>query len=208
MLVAVEQERVVGFAGRRRIGATNVVSDCFIDVEFQSQGIGTRLLGALLPAGEPVMTLASADPKAHALYRRFGMQPVAACPYLRAESSTSNVSVRETTTFPIPEVDVEHLVADLGARLVAVGKSSAAAITADSIETSVIGRDDDAASVIGALLAAIGGRVELQMSDQHLAYGAFAWEETDRDTLMATPGAEVPDFTRVTFNGDLLQFFH
>lgn len=204
LAVATAPDRIVGFAGYRLLGSTGVVSDCFVDPDFHAQGIGTRLLRFLLPAGDPVMTLASADPKAHSLYRRLGMLPVADCPYLRTTFAGPTVAVREVDRYPVPAADLEHLVADLGARLVEVG-TSAAAVTGSSIETSVIGPGDEAPEVIAALLDFVGGRVEIQMSEQHLAYESFDWEEAARDTLMARSGAEVPDHTRITFNGDLLQ---
>jgi hypothetical protein len=46
--------------------------------------------------------------------------------------------------------------------------------------------------------------VEIQMSESHRAFGSFDCTETFRDTLMATPGAQIPDPHRVTYNGDLL----
>ncbi|CAN5217242.1 hypothetical protein BH18ACT5_BH18ACT5_06920 [soil metagenome] len=192
----------MGFAGYRRLGSTGVVSDCFVDPEFQAQGIGTRMLRFLLPAGDQVMTLASADPKAHSLYRRMGMLPVADCPYTSTTVAGGTVAVREVDRYPVPAADLEHLVVDLGARRVEV-ETSAAAVTASSIETSVIGPGDEAPEVIAALLGFVGGRVEIQMSEQHLAFESFQWEEAARDTLMASSGAEVPDHTRITFNGDL-----
>lgn len=165
------------------------------------------MLGFLLPDGDPVMTLASADPKAHSLYRRMGMVPVADCPYLSTTVAGPTVAIREVDSYPVPASDLEHLVVDLGARLVEVG-TSAAAVTGSSIETSVIGLGDEAPEIIAALLDFVGGRVEIQMSEHHLAHESFDWEEAARDTLMASSGAEVPDHTRITFNGDLLQVGH
>ena len=204
LALAIATDRVVGFAGYRRLGGTGVVSDCFVDPDFHAQGIGTRMLRFLLPDGDPVMTLASADPKAHSLYRRLGMLPVTDCPYLSTTFVGGTVAVREVDRYPVPAADLEHLLVDLGARLVEVG-TSAAAVTGSSIETSVIGPGDEGPAVIAALLDFVGGRVEIQMSEQHLAYQSFEWEEAARDTLMASSGAEVPDHTRITFNGDLLR---
>jgi hypothetical protein len=204
MAVAIEGGQVVGFAGHRRLGSINVVTDCFVDPEHHARGIGTKLLRSLLPTGEPVMTMASADPKAHSLYHRFGMEEVTDCPYVVAGPQGDSVLVSEVDSYPVSDEDREHLLSDLGGRFVTVGRNSAATVTDHSIESSLVGPDDDASAVIAALVNHVGGRVEIQMSTEHLAYESLESVETDRDTLMATPGTELPDYTRVTFNGDLL----
>lgn len=204
MAVACDGDRIAGFAGHRRLAKTSVLSDCFVTPEYQGQGIGFRLLDFVLPQGEPLMTLAGTHPAAQALYRKFGMEPVADCPYVRGHASHSPLEINPATSYPAPPADVAHLVNDFAGRCLAVGRASAAIVTESSIETSVVGTEDDPTEVIGALLAHVGGTVELQLSEAHLAYDAFPWDEVDRDTLMATPGAQLPDITRVTFQGDLL----
>ncbi len=72
MVVATEDDEVLGFAGHRMVWRTNVVSDCFVDPARQSLGIGTKMLTYLLPDDGPGMTLASDDPKAHSLYSNWG----------------------------------------------------------------------------------------------------------------------------------------
>lgn len=204
MAVACDGDRIVGFAGHRRLADTSVLSDCFVEPAYQGRGIGFQLLELVLPTGEPLMTLAGANPRGQALYRKFGMAPVAGCPYVRASAKYSPLEVRPVESYPAPLADVAHLVNDFDGHCVSVGQSSAAIVTRSSIETSTIGPDDDAIAVMASLLAYVGGTVELQLSDQHFAYGAFAWDEFDRDTLMATPDADLPDLSRTTFAGDLL----
>ncbi len=205
MAVACDGDRIVGFAGHRRLAQTSVLSDCFVTPEYQGQGIGFRLLEFVLPQGEPLMTLAGAHPAAQALYRKFGMKPVAACPYVRATSEQRPLEVRPTDSYPAPAADVAHLVNDFAGQCVAVGKTSAAIVTNSAIETSIVGPEDEAAEVLSSLLEFVGGSVELQLSEQHRGYGGFSWNEFDRDTLMASPDAQIPDDRRITFNGDLLE---
>lgn len=201
MVVATDDEQVVGFAGHRMVWQTSVVSDCFVAPDRQGAGIGTAMLSSLLPGGQPVMTLASDDPKAHSLYRRWGMKPVVDCPYLQAKSTGGSDAVA-IDSFPIPAADLPHLQKDLGCRFVRA-QSSVAAITDRSVESSLLGPGDDAIAVFVAFLAMVG-TVEIQMSESHPAFGSFESSETFRDTLMATPDAQIPDPRRVTFNGDLL----
>jgi hypothetical protein len=202
MVVATDRGIVIGFAGHRIVWDTNVISDCYVIAERQGQGVGTKMLDALLPKSGEFMTLASQDPKAQALYRKWGMAPIIDCPYVRG--SAESATTRDVSNFPIPEADLPHLVADLGCRFVSVGEASVAAVTDHSIESSLIGLDDDPVMTMAAWLGAVGGRVEVQLSEAHPAYQALDWEEFDRDTMMATPGADLPDYRRVTFNGDLL----
>jgi GNAT superfamily N-acetyltransferase len=203
MVVATDDEEVVAFAGRRLVWETNVISDCFVDPDHQGSGIGTQMLSFLLPRGAPAMTLASDDPKAHSLYRRFGMRPVVDCPYLQVEAA-GTLELPEIDSFPVPDEDLAHLRIDLGCNFVRSG-SSVAALTMDSIETSFLSESDGAIVVFQEFLAACKGpTIEIQMAESHPAYGSFAFTEKFRDTLMASDGAQIPDPRRVTFNGDLL----
>lgn len=203
MAVAIDAGEIVGFAGRRLVWQTNVVSDCYVDPARQGEGIGTRLLAFLLSKGGPVMTLASDDPKAHSLYRKWGMRPVVDCPYLEIKAPAAG-GANETDSFPVPSLDRSHLQEDLGCRFFRVG-TSVAAITDHSIESSVIDPGDDPVSTFERFLGTVHAEsIEIQMSESHLAFASLEGTETFRDTLMATSDAQIPDPQRITFNGDLL----
>jgi GNAT superfamily N-acetyltransferase len=203
MVVATEAEEVVAFAGRRMVWQTIVISDCFVAPDHQGNGIGTQMLSYLLAESGPVMTLASDDPKAHSLYRRFGMKPVVDCPYLQVEAA-GTLELPEVDSFPVPEEDLPHLRTDLGCTFVRSG-ASVAALTPTSIEISLLAEGEAVIVVFQEFLAACQGpTIEIQMAESHPAYGSFAFTETFRDTLMASDGAQIPDPRRVTFNGDLL----
>jgi ribosomal protein S18 acetylase RimI-like enzyme len=76
---------IVGFGATLTRSGVAYVADLFVAPEHQSRGIGARLLHALLDDHDgPRFTLASTDPRARALYERFGMHPVCEYAYLRA----------------------------------------------------------------------------------------------------------------------------
>jgi GNAT superfamily N-acetyltransferase len=213
ILVAVVDTQVVAFAGLRHLGSTAVISDCFVRPDLQGQRIGTGMLERLVARDRPVMTLASDDPKALSLYRRFGMNPVAMCHYVAVDPRRfrETLPIREMAEFPIPVHDIPHLADHLHCTFLAIGEASSAAVTSDSIETSVVGQTDDPAQVIGSVLAWMSARgstkVEIQISDAHGAYQSLTesgFVVKYSDTLMASLGANVPYYWRVTFNGDLL----
>ena len=80
-------------------------------------------------------------------------------------------------------------------------------IRGESIESSLLAAGDDPRGVFQTFLGTVGP-IEIQMSESHLAFGSFECTETFRDTLMATPDAQIPDPRRVTYNGDLLAVGH
>jgi GNAT superfamily N-acetyltransferase len=217
MLVATIDEETVGFAGHRLVGATSVISDCFVDPAHQAKGIGTAMLKALLALDRPVMTLASTDPKARSLYKRFRMIPRFECYYLKGDPrviGTSDSSVSVVGDYPVPAADLSHLRDDLSCTFLEVGAKgtgSRGALGAGSIESSWIASDEDAVGPISAMLGWMAARgdtiIELQLGEPHSAFPALeraGFSITGTDMLMASPDAEVPDPTRVTFNGDIL----
>jgi GNAT superfamily N-acetyltransferase len=213
MMVATINFRPIGFAGVRQVEGTTVVSDCFVLPDHQGQGVGTQLLSRLVSGDRPVMTLASSDPKARALYARFGMAVQWDCHYLEGDPGRvdrGEAEVQEVSGYPVEESDLPHLRDDLRCRFLEVGGGHAA-VAADEIESSVVTPAGDPGGMLTAVLgwAADRGdhRVKLHLSDRHWAFPRLieaGFVVTGADTLMASPGAQVPDPTRVTFNGDIL----
>ncbi len=213
MMVATSDSRLVGFAGVRQVGATIVVSDCFVDPEHQAQGVGTGLLSRLVPVDRPVMTLASSDPKARSLYTRFGMAMHWDCHYVKGDPARvdrGTARVLEVGEYPVVEHDLPHLSDDLGCRFLEAGGGHAA-VAADAIESSVVPPIGDPVGMLTAVLgwAADRGhrRMNLHISDLHPVFPLLidaGFVVKAADTLMASPGAQVPDPTRITFNGDVL----
>ncbi|WP_045878132.1 GNAT family N-acetyltransferase [Pseudofrankia sp. DC12] len=85
LMVAVAGDGVVeGFAGTLTRGTLTHLGDLFIAARAQSGGHGRRLLDAVLPpAGADVVTFASSDRRAQALYLRYGLVPGQPLWYLR-----------------------------------------------------------------------------------------------------------------------------
>jgi GNAT superfamily N-acetyltransferase len=85
LVVADLEGVIVGFGATLTRSGVAYVADLFVTPDHQSHGIGARLLHALLDDHDgPRFTLASTDPRARALYERFGMHPVGEYAYLRA----------------------------------------------------------------------------------------------------------------------------
>ena len=216
MMVATLDEQIVGFAGVRRIGETSVVSDCFVAPEQQGRGIGGALLSRLLPQ-RPAMTFASSDPKAHSLYRRFGMHRQWDCHYVegdpaRVDRGTSKVV--EVDGYPVADTDLPHLRDDLSCRFLQ-GGGGHAAVAADAIESSLLAAAGNPMELLTAVLGWAADRGDQLMkghlSDRHPMFQRLVdsgFVVTGADTLMASPGAQVPDPSRITFNGDILNLDH
>ena len=214
MMVATIDDRPIGFAGVRLVAGTTVVSDCFVHPDHQAQGVGRELLSRLVPGDRPVMTLASSDPKARALYARFGMTGRWDCHYLEGDPGRvigGETAVQEVSGYPVEVSDLTHLRDDLGCRFLEVGAGHAA-VAADEIESSVADVAGDPVLTVAAALAwaadRAAPRLKLHLSDRHPAFPILmeaGFVVTGADTLMASPGAAVPDPTRTTFNGDILR---
>lgn len=214
MMVATIDDRPIGFAGVRLVAGTTVVSDCFVLPDHQAQGVGRELLSRLVPGDSPVMTLASSDPKARSLYTRFGMTGRWDCHYVKGvpgEVGRGETAVHEVSGYPVEESDLPHLRDDLRCRFLEVGGGHAA-VGPDEIESSVADPGGDPVQAVTAALAWAARRadhgVKLHLSDRHPAFPLLieaGFVVTGADTLMASPGAAVPDPTRTTFNGDILR---
>ena len=77
MTVAEQDGQVIAFAGAITRGSVTFLTDLFVHPKTQSGGLGKTLLQHVLSREQPVhCTMSSTDPRAQALYIRFGMQPV------------------------------------------------------------------------------------------------------------------------------------
>ena len=167
-------------------------------------------------AGEaPVMTLASSDPKARSLYSRFGMAVQWECHYVEGDPARVDrgvTSVAEDRSLPVGGGRPPHLRDDLAAASSQPREGMRQWRPCDRIVIVVAPTGDPIESVGRG--ARLGGpdrgdhRMRLHLSDRHPTFSVLTdagFVEDDVDTLMASPGAEVPDPTRITFNGDMLR---
>ncbi len=77
MYVAEDDGTILAFAGAITRGSVTFLTDLFVHPKTQSGGLGKTLLQHVLTRDQPVhCTMSSTDPRAQALYARFGMQPV------------------------------------------------------------------------------------------------------------------------------------
>jgi hypothetical protein len=77
MAVAEQDGRVIAFAGSVTRGSVTFLANLYVHPKTQSGGLGKALLQQVLPREQPVhCTTSTTDPRAQALYTRFGMQPV------------------------------------------------------------------------------------------------------------------------------------
>ncbi len=88
LLVAADEaagEEVAAFAGAYERSGVTHLGDLFVRPGLAGRGLGRALLEAILPGDGELVTFSSSDPRALALYCRFGMQPLAPLLYLRAD---------------------------------------------------------------------------------------------------------------------------
>jgi hypothetical protein len=216
MLVAVIDGEPVGFAGRRELGGTTVVTDFFVHPASQGRRVGSRLLADLLTAGQPVMTLASDDPRAQAAYARCGMRSRWECHYLSTDAPVApsdDLKIETAAAHPLADADVRHLRDDFDCAFLSIGGGGWAAISEHSLETCRVSpAGDPTMLVLGALgevRPTTEHRIDLQLSDRHPAFAALidlGFRVDFSDTLMASAGAVEPDPTRFSFNGDILDY--
>ena len=99
------RDEVVGFAAALDHGRCVALSDLFVRPDQQSRGVGGALLDEVLPPGRPLVTMASADPRAVASYARRGLRPRWPAYYLAA-------SPAELRPGSWPDLEVAPLPAD------------------------------------------------------------------------------------------------
>jgi len=232
LVVADDGGTLIGFAGVVDLGPCVALSDLFVRPERQSHGVGAALLDEVLPPGRPLVTMASADPRALASYARRGMRPRWPAYYLTATAD-------QVRPGPWPSLSVEPLPFDaydwplpgdvpyhraLGATPLAVrrdGRLTGTALVVDAspqrlfhpdtsevLETTA--RDGDDATelvlaVVGHVLDGGATRVVVQVPGPHGALAPLlgrGFAITDVDTACATDDGLLADPARHTMHGE------
>jgi GNAT superfamily N-acetyltransferase len=215
--VAVPDGVVTGFTGTFRRGHLTHLGDLFLRTGHQSRGLGTALLDWALSGAEAVVTFASADPRAMALYLRAGLVPRVPLVYLEGQLREAPSAVTDSR-----DGDLEHALqldaaasggarADLlrwyagveGVRVTTAGDSYA--FTRTLGDRVIIGPAGGAPAVEAALRAAIGHHLHLAVPGGHpllprLVRAGLRIDELD--TVMTTSPAVV-DFGHYLPSADL-----
>jgi len=107
LLVTDSPGSVSAYGGAIERGGIVYLTDLFVHPEQQSEGIGQSLLNSLFKGVEPARrcTLASVDPRAIALYTRFGMAPV--WPNMLLERETTALRIDPATRLELEPVAVD-----------------------------------------------------------------------------------------------------
>jgi GNAT superfamily N-acetyltransferase len=232
LVVAVEDDAVIGFAGLLDHGRCVALSDFFVDPDRQSHGIGRALLDEILPPARPSVVMASTDPRALGAYARRGMRPRWPVYYLGADT----VDLRPATW---PRVEVEPVAADdypwelagdaehyarlgavpLGARRDGRSLGTALIMTGNPqrlfhpesteiLESTAPTADDAEVLVLGVVTYLIEGeapRILLQVPGPHPALAPLletGFRITDVDTACATAEGLLADPARHTMHGE------
>ncbi len=215
----------LGFAACLDHGAFVSLSDCYVHVGTQGQGVGRALLAEILPAERPLATLASSDPRAVPSYLRHGMVPRWPAYYVEVPVD----AVRETgATLRVSEGGAHRLVEIY---VVGIGGEILDVVAPDGrvLGTATITRTtphllwapgaavvwstvaDDASTAVDVVEAALawaagGGAalVSLQLAGHHPALRRVlsrGGRIIERDTACAT-AAGLLDGSRCTFYGE------
>jgi GNAT superfamily N-acetyltransferase len=103
LFVLERNERVAGFAAMINRGRVAFLADLFVAADSRSSGIGQQLLRHVMPTdGRTCCTVSSSDPRALALYVRFGMRPYWTNVQLLAESA----ALEMPAAVSLPDVEV------------------------------------------------------------------------------------------------------
>ena len=232
LVVAERDGAVVGFAGVVDLGSCVALSDLFVRPERQSHGVGTALLDEVLPPGRPLVTMASADPRAVASYARRGMRPRWPAYYLTATADQIRPGARpsmiveplpfDAYDWPLPGDLPYHRA--LGARPLAVrrdGRPIGTALVVDAspqrlfypdtsevLETTADAAGDAAElvlAVVGHVLDGGATRVVVQVPGPHGALAPLlerGFAITDVDTACASDDGLLADPARHTMHGE------
>lgn len=85
LVVGVEAEHIVGFAGAIDVGGCRLLADLFIDPAVHGTGVGRALLTEVLAGVDDRFTFSSSDPRAMPIYARAGMLPHWPLLYMRGD---------------------------------------------------------------------------------------------------------------------------
>ncbi|MCT9933254.1 GNAT family N-acetyltransferase [Planotetraspora sp. A-T 1434] len=179
---------IVGYGGTLRRGPVTHLGDLFVLPEHQSSGIGRMLLDALLPHGAPLVTFASADPRAMALYVRHGMRP--RCPLLYLTGSPRSLDRPLAYGQPVERADA-RLAGELDAEVSGGDRSATLAWYAGlpGVTWGVVGDGYAFARVAGGELV-VGPAGGVTPSDCAAAVLGACAAHSDVDVVrMAVPGA-------------------
>lgn len=215
--LAVPDGVVAGFTGTFRRGSLTHLGDLFLRTSHQSRGLGGALLDWALSGAQAVVTFASADPRAMALYLRAGLVPQVPLVHLEGQLRTVPGAVPGSR-----EGDLEHALrldaaasggsrADLlrwyagidGVRVHTAGDGYAFARTLD--ERVIIGPAGGAPAVEAALRAAAGHHLHLAVPGGHPLLPRLVkagLRIADQDTVMTTTPTPV-DFGHYLPSADL-----
>jgi GNAT superfamily N-acetyltransferase len=232
LVVAVDAGAVIGFAGIFDHGRCVALSDLFVEPTRQSEGIGGLLLDEILPAGRPLVTMASTDPRAVASYARRGMRPRWPAYYLAADvdrlrpARRPAVSIMPTTVAQYPwelPGDAKHYEA-LGGTTVRVCRGDDPIGTAlllrgnpqrlfhpeatEILESAAVTEEDAADVVLGIVHHLVEGgaeRIEMQVPGPHPSLPAVlgrGFQITDVDMACASEPDLLADPARHTMHGE------
>lgn len=109
--VAVDGDRVLGFAGGVDVGAARLLSDLFVHADEHGRGVGKALLSEVLHGAAHMFTFATHDPAAAPMYERAGM--TRRCEVLTLEIPRSLLDPRNSTA----RLEVRSVDPDRAARL-------------------------------------------------------------------------------------------
>jgi hypothetical protein len=229
-MVGIEGDQIVGFAVSRDHRDATVLTDLFVHPATQGSGIGRSLLMSALDPDRPVMTFASVDPRAIALYVSVGMearwtayelsgdparlhqaQPISARPGVESLDRLLPLDAGYLDDHAHP---LTVMASGIQIGVAVVDLASPYAEQSDQAEVVFSwSRSAEVASQVVIAAAAWAhsrgaAKVTLAIPGPHPALRPIidaGFRITGTDTFMATPGLVGPDPARITFLGDILE---
>lgn len=147
LVVAVEDDRVLGFGGAIDVGEARLLSDLYVHADAHGRGIGTALLDAVLAGAHERFTFASDDPAALPIYARAGMRSW--WPLLSMRGTVRSLPVDGAVAY---DLDIAHA-AQFEQRLTGLDRSATFRYWAGRSASRTVGVD------IGGLVAVASVRM-------------------------------------------------